>query len=230
MNGNLVALPDSQLVAIAPNWSAMRTAIANCDRVDEIKDVADKAVALRAYFAQSRDVDNELQAMRIRLRAERRLGQLIEFEQEAGRLASRQNGGANVTVSAVSTPLTLADHGIPRNRSAMAQNLARVQEDQFEAALSNGKPSARSLAALAPKRGGAQTKREAPIDVRAVLKTWGMIRDFAAAVKDETLLRPGEWAAHPGIQPFQLAEITDAIPVIQRYLSALQEHRHGSNK
>lgn len=139
----------------------MRAAIAAGERVDEIRPLSDKAMALRAYFAQSRDVDNEVAAMRIRLRAERRLGELIEQEQEAGRLATK---GETKQPGRMSTPTTFAELGIPRDRSARAQELARVPEAQFEAALHQPKPSARSIAALAPAR-GAPSQRAQSIEL-----------------------------------------------------------------
>lgn len=215
MSTNLVALPAQQMAAIAPNWHAMHTAIAKCERIDEIKSLSDKAIALRAYYAQSQDIDNECAAMRVRIRAERRLGELIPAEQEAGRLASP---GQPKEMSSV---MTLSDAGIPRNRSARAQELARVPEEQFEAALHNGKPSARSIAALAPPKGEPSAPKQAHIDVQPVLKTWGAIRDFAAALGDGSMLPAEGWAAHPGIQPFQIAEIRAAIPVIAAYLQQL---------
>ena len=215
---DIVPLPTPQMATVAPNWHAMRTAIAECERVDEIKSLSDKAVALRAYYAQSRDVDNEIAAMRIRLRAERRLGELIEREQEAGRLATQSTGGHRE----VSSMTTLGELGIGRDRSARAQELARVPAEQFEAALSTGRPSARKLAALAPAKDARQVQRTPPaVDVRPVLNTWGAIRDFAAAIDEGSMLGPHEWAQHPGIQQFQVAEIRNAIPVIVGYLTQL---------
>jgi len=229
----MVALSEQQVVAIAPNWHAMRTAIATCERVDDIRDLSDKAMALRAYFMQSRDVDNEIAAMRVRLRAERRLGELIAAEQDTGRLAKRGGNGsnqhsANVDAADIST---LADHGIPRDRSARAQELARVPEDQFEAALHNGKPSARGIASLAPPKGESSAPRaSAPIDVRQVLETWGAIRDFANKLKEGSMLPAGgaeygvpAWHEHAGIQPFQVDEIRRSLPILINYLNAMEK-------
>jgi hypothetical protein len=103
-------------------------------------------------------VDNELAAMRVRLRAERRLGELVQQEQEAGRLATQ---GDNRYTSSPTTS-TLAGLGIPRDRSARAQALARVPEAQFEAALHAPKPSARGIAALAPAKGAVPAPRAMP--------------------------------------------------------------------
>ena len=121
MGANILPLAQPQMAAVAPNWHAMRTAIVACDKLDEIKSVSDKALALRAYYSQSRDVDNEVAAMRIRLRAERRLGELIAAEQEAGRLATQARHGKGIQASVDSDDTrTLADLGIPRDRSARA--------------------------------------------------------------------------------------------------------------
>lgn len=110
-------------------------------------------------------IDNELAAMRIRLRAERRLGELIVQEQEAGRLAKRSDGAAIRDHVDGGDKVTLSDLGIPRDRSARAQELARVPEDQFEAALASGKPSARKPAWVQE------------IQVRAVRRAGEMIAD-----------------------------------------------------
>lgn len=196
----------------------MKTAIVECERLDEVKSLSDKATALRAYYAQSQDTENETSAMRIRLRAERRLGELIAQEQEAGRLA---NG--NGRPEKVSLVATLNSIGIPRDRSARAQELARVPENQFEAALLADKPSARRLAELAPARSDG-VKRAAPsIDVRPVLATWGAIRDMRAAIEGGFFLDPNAWSIHPGIQSFQVDEIRAAIPVVLAYLQKLKE-------
>ena len=86
----LTALDRSELGRVAPNYEAMRQAIELCQRVDEIADFANKAVAIQAYCRQSLDVENEMHASRIRLRAERRLGQLLKLTAENGERATRE--------------------------------------------------------------------------------------------------------------------------------------------
>lgn len=58
----------------------------------------------------------------------------------------------NLSEPTTSSPQRLSDLGIPRDRSARAQELARVPAEQFEAALHAPKPSARNIAALAPAK------------------------------------------------------------------------------
>jgi hypothetical protein len=54
-----------------------RPALAECRTIDEVKDLHDKAEAMRAYGRMANDVQLEIDASEIRLRAERRLGQML---------------------------------------------------------------------------------------------------------------------------------------------------------
>ena len=50
--------------------------------VDEAKDIRDKAEAMRAYAKQARNRGLEVDAAEIRIKAERRLGELIKAQRE----------------------------------------------------------------------------------------------------------------------------------------------------
>jgi hypothetical protein len=96
-----------------------RQILAECMRVDEAKDIRDKAEAMRAYLRQQRasgEAQND--AAEIKLRAERRLGELLEPETE-------KRGGPK------SRGVTLPS-GINRSQSAKWQDVARVPEEKFE--------------------------------------------------------------------------------------------------
>jgi hypothetical protein len=127
MNGmQLVALDRAELARVAPNYEAMRQAIDLCQRIDEIAELANKAVAIQAYYRQSLDVENEMDSARVRLRAERRLGQLLKIMAANGERATQTHGGANVpTLLRDATP-TLDDLGIPRDRASRAMQLANI--------------------------------------------------------------------------------------------------------
>lgn len=58
-------------------YDAMCTAIADCHRIDEVKDLRDKAMALELYAKQAKNFEAERKASEIRLRAERRTGELL---------------------------------------------------------------------------------------------------------------------------------------------------------
>ncbi|MGH9641365.1 MAG: hypothetical protein ACRD3Q_02965 [Terriglobales bacterium] len=108
----VVALPRTELARVAPNYEAMRMAIAKCEKVDEIANFADQAVAAQAYFRQSQDVDNEMQASRIRVRAERRLGEILKAMAANG---ERKKQGNEVKSRGATS---LKDLGIPKDRAS----------------------------------------------------------------------------------------------------------------
>ena len=67
-------------------------AVAEAHRIDEVKDIRDKAVALSVYARQAKDGELIAHATAIRKRAERRLGELMEDDRKAGKLAKGTRG------------------------------------------------------------------------------------------------------------------------------------------
>ena len=64
-------------------YDSMCKAIEAAYKVDEVKDIRDKAAALEAYAKQAMNVEAERQACEIRLRAERKAGQLLKQIEKA---------------------------------------------------------------------------------------------------------------------------------------------------
>lgn len=61
----------------ALSYDRMRTAIAQCLRIDELKAVADQSVAMAAYYKQVKDDSSVTKFKQIRIRAYRRLGEIF---------------------------------------------------------------------------------------------------------------------------------------------------------
>jgi hypothetical protein len=209
----VVPLKHSELAAVAPNYEAMRRAIAVCEKVDEIAALADKAVGAQAYFRQSKDIENEMGASRIRVRAERRLGEILKRMAETGERASR--GGdpeSNVARRDIGDTPTLADMGIPRDRASRAMHLAEVPEQEFEAALAEPR--------IAQPRRILDQRRDT-VPITKTLNLWGRVRDLGTAISAGEV-PPIEFWRH-NLQPFQVDELRRSIPVIVSYLSRIQE-------
>lgn len=118
-------------------YDAACHALAEAKSVDEVKDVRDKAEAMRAYARQAKNKALETDAAEIRIRAERRLGQLIEEQKRTVGLATGgEHGGKRALDGSRSEPSnvrpTLADAGIDKKLSSRAQKLAAVPEAKFD--------------------------------------------------------------------------------------------------
>lgn len=148
-------------------YDAMVTAIAECHRVDEVKDLRDKARALEVYAKQARNLEAETRAAEVRIRAERRAGELLRVmarqgERDPGKGGDRKSRSQRETVK-------LSDLSITKTQSSRWQALAAVPEKDFESALKGGKPS---TSGILPKKNGVK-----PIDPKA-LWLWGRMLDF----------------------------------------------------
>jgi hypothetical protein len=106
--------------------------------VDEVKEIRDKAVAVAAYARQAQDTELESLASGIKLRAERRVGELLG---ETAARGERQRGhGDQRAESRATTPLpTLADLGITKDQSSRWQAIAKIPEAEFEGYLAAAK-------------------------------------------------------------------------------------------
>jgi hypothetical protein len=102
---------------------------------------------MEIYAAQARNNGNERRACEIRLRAERRCGQLLKQAEKAkgtqGQLNGRDSsGGSSVRPPEEETQKSLSDLGISKTQSSRWQQLADVPEAEFEATMNMGaKPS-----------------------------------------------------------------------------------------
>lgn len=115
-------------------YDKAKAALAECERIDEVKDWADKAAALAAYAKQADDEELERNARRVRLRARRRLGELSADMPKAVNQhdAALPTGGKSTTKREV-----LAAAGVSVQSAHRAEQLAAVPEDVFEEALAS---------------------------------------------------------------------------------------------
>jgi len=188
-------------------YNRMCMAIAECVRVDEAKDIRDKALALEAYYRQARNLDAEREAANVRLRAERRVGELLKELARATPQEVAQAGG--LAKAATSTDETkqpsisemarsrgpspyaaaLSEQGMSRQQASRYQALADIPEPVFEKALSGPEKATTTGMLKQAQEARAQVRDPAPKPrvSEAALWLWGTLRDFE---NDGYLSRP----------------------------------------
>lgn len=126
-------------------YDAMRTAIVEAHSVDEVKDIRDKAEALRAYAKQSkRGIDDINMVTEIKLRAERRAGEILR------ELPTNQGDRTDVTSSQRGKKLetkseVIRDSGISNATAGRWQQIADLPEEIFEQHIDETKASDKEL-------------------------------------------------------------------------------------
>jgi len=112
-------------------YDAARTALAAAHRIDEVKSIHDKAAALTAYARQAKDTQMMVWVTEIKVRAERRMGELLrEMPKNTGAKGSQVTGTKKVPLKD-SAP-TLHDLNITKKESARCQKVAKMPEPEFD--------------------------------------------------------------------------------------------------
>lgn len=126
------------MIKLPAQYTAARKALAEASRIDEVKDIRDKAVAMQIYAAQARDRDLLEHATDIRKRAERRVGEIMQEERAAGLLAKGAAGrgkkGAkrgSLEDPRIKLP-TLTSRGVDKHLADRARKLAAMSDAKFE--------------------------------------------------------------------------------------------------
>jgi N6-adenosine-specific RNA methylase IME4 len=107
-------------------------------RVDEAKSIRDAAVALRVYAKQANNRDAEANAVELRLRATRRLGDLIDAQRQTVGL-SEGTRGSKVRGARVDGKPTLSQAGINKNLAHDARTLRALSEERFEETINDAR-------------------------------------------------------------------------------------------
>src|ERR1035437_2786170 len=118
------------------NYNAARKALAQCARVDEVKDIHDKAEAMKKYAQLANDKQLMGYATEITMRAKRRMGEILIKMKETGERRSGRGAenrwASQKTGFQTGTP-ELVDLGLTKKQSGAWQQLGAVPEKDFEA-------------------------------------------------------------------------------------------------
>lgn len=157
-------------------YEAMRHALQEARRVDEVKDISDRAAALQAYARQRHDRELELWVAEIKLRAVRRIGELSAALETAphgpGRGKSLPADGKPFKAS------VLKYAGISTSTAHRAEQVASIPMVEFERHLTERMAAKKTvviddLLKLVPKR----NRRAAIADV-APMRQWCQVDDL----------------------------------------------------
>jgi hypothetical protein len=174
-------------------YNAAKQALAAAHRVDEVKDIRDKAAAMRLYAMQAKDRVLVDQATEIRLRAERRAGELLREMEERGERETK--GGDRKSKSHAATLIPrLSDLGINKSQSSRWQKLAAVDDDAFEDVVDRARQGASAALDRAqqprPKSKSKPTPKQDAADVVAacVTEVEAVVRAAVAKLDSEERL------------------------------------------
>lgn len=132
-------LPDISSARLPQSYESAKTALAECQKIDECKTWADKSAALASYAKQAGDDALEKMSLRIRARAIRKCGDLLE--------QINPSHGANQNITEGRHPKVRSrkeaavEAGLSEHQQKTAQRVAKVPEDQFERAIEADKPA-----------------------------------------------------------------------------------------
>lgn len=140
-------------------YDAARFALQQAVAVDEVKDIRDKAQAMAAYAKQAKDTELVQWATEIKVRAERKAGQMLaELGLKSGNPElSVKNANPSQTWPPqwshdATIGKTLPELGISKTQSSRWQKLASVPEEQFEQAVAAAKEVAGEVTTAAMLR------------------------------------------------------------------------------
>lgn len=109
-------------------YDAACRALATAAAIDEVKDLRDKAEAVRLYARQAGNRVLEVDASEIRLRAERRLGEIMALRRDEGLLRP----GAPSRAEDAAPRIILRDLGVDERLGDRARRTAALDDKEFE--------------------------------------------------------------------------------------------------
>jgi hypothetical protein len=190
-------------------YDAMCRAIAQAHKIDEVKDIRDKARALEMYARQAQNRKDEERVREIRLRAERKCGQMT------AQLTTAPGHRSDLTSEDAPSKLAALNRaGISRDQATSWERLAAVPEDVFEQALAEPNPSTSSI--ITRHEVAQRGPISSPGNEKA-LWLWGRLQDF----EEQGLLDEEPSAMLEDIHDHMRATILEMAPRVAAWLKRI---------
>jgi hypothetical protein len=210
----LAKLPDISTATLPAVYERAKAALSTCERVDECKDWADKAVAIASYARQADDRTLLNHAVRIQARAVRRCGELLETYQAKGARTDREPKG---DASPKWTQRRAAEAaGLSPDQEKQAVRVASVPAREFEAAIeSNDPPTVTELA----KRGTDKRPAKAPpTDFATATDALGYLRALEAFAR----VHPPESVAR-GVRAYERHKVIGTVIAVAIWVKRFEK-------
>jgi hypothetical protein len=201
-------------------YQQMCTAIEAAHRVDEVKDIRDVAVAWEVYCQQAKNTQAEIKACEIRLRAERKAGQLLARMEKAkggGERGVGRRGGMRSTGTT-----TLKDLGITKDQSAKWQKLGSIPEEVFEMSLADATKKASTIGII--READPVRKEIAKIASVASWFWFQCLFGFEQRILDKNLTVDDVLRT---MTPDMLDDVHTIAPRVAKWLEGIGRAKHG---
>lgn len=170
-----------------------------------------------ARFLQAQNVEAERKATEIRLRAERRTGELLAAMQRADAPNAQGKNQHEVISHGATQPTSeyaaaLESTGISRQQAHRYQELAGVPKEKFEQHLSDPDSKPTTSGIIRAANGSKRMDNNA-------LKLWGVLRDF----ERDGLLPINPQTLYAGMTETMQADVRRVLPTIIDWLNELKE-------
>ena len=187
-------------------YEAAKAALSNCSSIDECKEWANQAEALASYARQADDKTMLNIVMRIKARAVRRVGELLQQYDGRGRPPENTNGTVGISQTQAAS-----DAGLSQRQKETAVRVANVPSDHFEQSIeSHSPPTVTKLAEI-----GKQTRAIAPppegfAQATYLLGSVGRFAEFCGKYTPEFVAG--------GLKPFEYREAREQVAIIDAWL------------
>jgi N6-adenosine-specific RNA methylase IME4 len=125
-------------------YNAACRAVAVAVRVDEVRDIKNKADAMKVYAFQAKNGQLAEDATEISRRATRRLSVLMQEKREAGQMS--KGGRPAVKTGGKNPPVSLEEQGIDKDLAKAARKAAGLSDEKFEQEIAKARRLARAAA------------------------------------------------------------------------------------
>jgi hypothetical protein len=203
-------------------------ALAEAKSVDEVKGIHDVAAQMKVYARQAKNKKLEQDAVAIRMRAERRLGQLMKAQKEAvGLNQGAVPGKTGLKGNPVLDPRpTLASQGIDKNLAQKARDLSNKSEPEFEEAIEEARadivaPKPKKPESSEPLASGELLDRlhdlAEELDLDQAQRLRALVNDLAAEREDLLAFARATLAAFEALSKHKLALSPYDLQLIEQW-------------